>query len=47
VKLVFRAIFAPRHELLKRKHTIYYNMLTNLLWAYVEKNDTDGTLASF
>ena len=44
VKIVFRAIFAPRHELLKRKHTIYYNMLTNLLWAYVEKNVTDGNL---
>ncbi len=43
-KIVARAIFSPRHKLLKRKHTIYYNMLTNLLWAYVEKNDDDRNL---
>jgi len=38
------AIVSPRHNLLKRKHTIYYNMLTNLLWSYVEKNDPAGNL---
>ena len=44
IKIFFRALAAPRHELLKRRHTVFYNMLTNLLWAYVEKNDTDGYL---
>jgi putative sugar O-methyltransferase len=44
VRIVANAICSPRHELLKRKHTIYYNMLTNLLWAYVEKNDAAGNL---
>jgi putative sugar O-methyltransferase len=29
---------------LKRKHTIYYNTLTNLLWDYVKKNDSEGLL---
>jgi putative sugar O-methyltransferase len=29
---------------LKRKHTIFYNLLTNLLWTYVEKNDHDRLL---
>lgn len=39
-----RALFAPRHEYLKKRHTIYYNVLTNLLWNYVQKNDSDGLL---
>lgn len=45
IKIVWQAIRAPRHKLLKRKHTIYYNLLTNLLWVYVEKNDKEGNLA--
>ncbi len=44
VKIIAGAIASPRHELLKRKHTIFYNMLTNLLWTYVEKNDSNGLL---
>jgi len=44
MKIFFGALTSPRHELLKRKHTIYYNLLTNLLWSYVEKDDTDGNL---
>jgi putative sugar O-methyltransferase len=36
------AIFSPRHDLMKRRHTIFYNMLTNLLWVYVKKNDEGG-----
>jgi len=44
IKIFFGALTSPRHDLLKRKHTIYYNLLTNLLWSYVEKNDTDGNL---
>ncbi|MGI9205576.1 MAG: putative sugar O-methyltransferase [Woeseiaceae bacterium] len=44
VRIIANAISAPRHEHLKRKHTIFYNMLTNLLWAYVEKNDSNGLL---
>jgi len=44
VGVFFRALFAPRQEHLKRKHTIYYDMLTNLLWAYVEKIDVEGLL---
>jgi putative sugar O-methyltransferase len=43
-KIFFSALAAPRHDLLKRKHTIFYNMLTNLLWSYVKNNDTDGLL---
>ncbi len=43
-KIIAGAISAPRHKHLKRKHTIFYDMLTNLLWAYVEKNDSDGLL---
>ena len=38
------ALFAPRHEHLKKRHTINYNTLTNLLWSYVEKNDPEGLL---
>lgn len=45
LKILAGAITSPRHELLKRKHTIYYNLLTHLLWRYVEKNDTDGNLS--
>lgn len=41
--IFFRALTAPRHDYLKKKHTVYYNMLTNLLWSYVEKTD-DGQL---
>lgn len=44
MKSIAGAIFSPRQKLLKRKHTIFYNLLTNLLWAYVEKNDRDGNL---
>lgn len=44
MRIVGSALFAPRHDLLKRKHTIFYNVLTNLLWAYVEKHDKDGLL---
>ncbi|MDH3440813.1 MAG: putative sugar O-methyltransferase, partial [Gammaproteobacteria bacterium] len=40
-----KALFAPRHEYLKKRHTIYYNVLTNLLWKYVEKHDDEGLLA--
>ena len=44
LKIICSAVISPRHELLKRKHTIFYNMLTNLLWVYVEKNDADANL---
>ena len=44
LKILARAIVSPRHKLLKRKHTIYYNMLPNLLWSYVEDNDPEGNL---
>ena len=44
IRYLFSSLVAPRHDPLKRKHTIYYNTLTNLLWAYVEKNDTEGLL---
>lgn len=39
-----KAMFAPRHEYLKKRHTIYYNVLTNLLWKYVEKHDDEDLL---
>jgi putative sugar O-methyltransferase len=44
IAIVASAVCSPRHDLMKRRHTIYYNMLTNLLWAYVEKNDANGLL---
>ena len=44
IGILFDAIIAPRHDHLKKKHTIFYNSLTNLLWAYVEKIDTEGLL---
>ena len=44
IGILCNALFAPRHDPLKRKHTLYYNTLTNLLWAYVEKNDAEGLL---
>ena len=44
IGILFSALFAPRHDHLKKKHTIFYNTLTNLLWAYVEKNDAEGLL---
>ena len=40
-----RALLAPRHDLLKKKHTVFYNTLTELLWSYVEKNAEEGLLA--
>ena len=43
--ILWSAIRSPRHDLLKRKHTIFYNMLTQLLWVYAEKNDSAGNLA--
>lgn len=43
--ILLRALFARRHDHLKRRHTIYYNLLTNLLWDYVEKNDAAGRLS--
>ena len=45
ISFFFRALSAPRHDFLKKKHTVYYNLLTNLLWSYVEKNDEEGLLA--
>ena len=44
IVILVNALLAPRHEHLKKKHTIFYNTLTNLLWAYVEKNDAEGLL---
>ena len=44
IGILVNALLAPRHEHLKKKHTIFYNTLANLLWAYVEKNDTEGLL---
>jgi len=43
-KIFAGAFSSPRHDLLKRKHTIFYNILTNLLWSYVKKYDKQGLL---
>jgi len=43
-KIFFSALAAPRQDFLKRKHIIFYNILTNLLWSYVEKSDSEGHL---
>ncbi len=44
VRIFFSAFSAPRHELFKWYQSIYYNFLTKLLWAYVERNDAEGLL---
>jgi putative sugar O-methyltransferase len=44
IGVLLSALFAPRHDPLNRKHTLYYNTLTNLLWDYVNKNDSEGLL---
>ncbi len=44
ITIFTRAIFSRRHDLMKQRHTVYYNLLTNLLWVYVEKNDVNGLL---
>ena len=44
VRIFVSALFARRHELFKWYRSIYYNLLTKLLWAYVERNDADGLL---
>ena len=44
LRIFFSAFFAPRHELFKWYQSIYYNLLTKLLWAYVERNDPDNLL---
>jgi putative sugar O-methyltransferase len=45
LRFLLGALTAPLHPPLRRKHTFFYNTLTNLLWDYVEKNDTEGLLA--
>ncbi len=44
LRYLMSAIAAPRHPPLNKKHTFYYNTLTNLLWDFVEKNDAEGLL---
>jgi len=44
VRILISAFFAPRHELFKWYQSIYYNLLTKLLWVYVERNDPDKLL---
>lgn len=43
-RIFFSSFFAPRHELFKWYQSIFYNLLTKLLWAYVERNDPDKLL---
>ena len=45
LSIFIRALFAPRHDYLKKRHTVYYNMLTELLWSYVEKTDHEQLLS--
>ena len=44
IGIIFGALFAPRHKLFKWYQSIYYNLLTKLLWAYVEENDPEHLL---
>jgi putative sugar O-methyltransferase len=44
MRIFFSAFVAPRHELFKWYQSIYYNLLTHLLWAYVERHDPDDLL---
>ena len=36
--------FAPRHKLFKWYQSVYYNLLTRLMWAYVEEHDSEHVL---
>lgn len=38
------SFFAPRHELFKWYQSFYYNLLTRLLWAYVQEVDSNRLL---
>jgi len=42
--IIGRGLAAPRHDFLKKRHTIYYNILTELLWNHVAGHDSDGLL---
>jgi putative sugar O-methyltransferase len=42
LSILGRAIVAPRYEFLKKRHTFNYNVLTELLWDYVTRNDNEG-----
>lgn len=44
IGIFFGALFAPHHKLFKWYQSIYYNLLTKLLWAYIEKNDPEHLL---
>ena len=45
VGFFWQALRSPRHEhFKKKKHSVYYDLLTNLLWSYVAKHDTQGLL---
>lgn len=44
ISYFIKALIAPRHEHFKKRHTVYYNVLTNLLWKYVEKHDDENLL---
>lgn len=44
IRILLNSITAELHPPLRRKHTIYYNTLTNLIWDYVAKNDREGLL---
>lgn len=44
VSLFVSAFFAPHHKLFKWYQSIYYNLLSKLVWAYVEENDPEHLL---
>ena len=44
ISYLMKALVAPSHNYFKKRHTIYYNLLTNLLWKYVEKHDDENLL---
>ncbi|MDG2375376.1 MAG: putative sugar O-methyltransferase [Woeseiaceae bacterium] len=44
IRYLMKALFAPRHDYFKKRHTIHYNLLTKLLWEYVEKHDDENLL---
>lgn len=42
--ILLRGLFSPRDDQFKTRHIIYYSVLTNLLWDFVEKRDTENLL---
>ena len=43
-RVFWQALRTPRFAPMKKKHTVYYTILTRLLWSCVERRDSEGLL---